>query len=332
MTVQITIIGLGQIGASIGLALKAHKLDVRLVGHDKNMEAAKAAQKLGAVDSVSFNLPASVRDAKIVIMALPFAGMRETLEVIAPDLQDGTLVLDTAPSKARIAAWAKELLPPGRFYVGLSPAINPQYLHGIEFGVQAARADLFEKGLMVVDVPPGTPEEVFNLAMNLVTFFGAQPLFMDTAEADGLFAAMHLLPQLTSAALLDATVEKPGWQEARKVGGRSYASVTSGLVYHDDVDSLRDSVLENRENVIRLLNSVITSLIHLRDDIEENNRDALAKRLQNAQQGRNRWYDERLLADWLSKDSQQSAVPSIGDQVKHMFFGNLLKDRTKPKR
>lgn len=332
MTVQITIIGLGQIGASIGLALKSRKLDVRLVGHDKDMETAKEAQKLGAVDAVSFNLPASVRDAKIVILALPFAGVRETLEVIAPDLQDGTLVLDTAPSKATVAAWAKEFIPSGRFYVGLSPAINPQYLHGIEFGVRAARADLFEKGLIAVDVPSGTPEEVFNLALSLVTFFGAQPLFMDTAEADGIFAAMHLLPQLASAALLDATVDKPGWQEARKLGGRSYASVTSGLAYHDDMDSLRESVLENRENMVRLLNSVITSLIHLRDDIEENNRDALAKRLQSAQSGRNRWFDERLLADWVNKDSQQSAVPSIGEQVKHMFFGNLLKDRSKPKR
>jgi prephenate dehydrogenase len=71
----------------------------------------KESQRLGAVDDAKYNLPASVRDAKIVILALPFAGMRETLEVIARDLQDGTLVLDTAPSKATVAAWAKELLP-----------------------------------------------------------------------------------------------------------------------------------------------------------------------------------------------------------------------------
>ena len=43
MTVQITIIGLGQIGASIGLALKARNLDVRLVGHDKDPQAEQKA-------------------------------------------------------------------------------------------------------------------------------------------------------------------------------------------------------------------------------------------------------------------------------------------------
>ena len=90
MSVQITIVGLGQIGSSIGLALKAHDVDVHRVGHDKDPQAAKEAQKAGAVDDVKYNLPASVRDANIVILALPLAGIRETLEIIAPDLQDGT--------------------------------------------------------------------------------------------------------------------------------------------------------------------------------------------------------------------------------------------------
>ena len=109
------------------------------------METAKEAQKLGAVDDVKYNLPASVRGSKIIVLALPFSGVRETLDVIGPDLQEGSLVLDTAPSKETIAAWAKELLPEGRFYIGLTPAINPEYLHGTEFGLKAARADLFEQ-------------------------------------------------------------------------------------------------------------------------------------------------------------------------------------------
>jgi prephenate dehydrogenase len=332
MTVQITIVGLGQIGASMGLALKARNLDVRLVGHDKSAEVAKEAQKLGAVDDVKYNLPASIREAKIVILALPFAGMRETLEVIAPDLQEGTLILDTAPSKATVAAWVKELIPAGRYYIGLTPAINAEYLHGTEFGVKAARADLFNKGLMVVDAPMGTPENVFTLAMDFVTLFGAAPLLMDTAEADGIFSAMHLLPQLTAAALLDTTVDKPGWQEARKLAGRPYASVTSGVAYHDDMDSLREAVLENRENVVRLLNLYITSLIHLRDEIEDDDRDAVTRRLEHALSGRIRWFDERLTADWLNMDAQPIDIPTFGDRINQTLFGSLMTtDRNKPR-
>ena len=330
MTVQITIIGLGQIGSSIGLALKARNVNVHLMGHDKDPQVAKEAQKAGAVDEVKTNLPASVRSAKIIILALPFEAIRETLELIVPELQEGVLVLDTAPAKSTVAAWAKELLPERRFYIGLTPAINPEYLHGTEFGVKAARADLFEKALMAVTAPQGTPGNVFNLATELVTLLGSLPLFMDMAEADGIFMAMHTLPQLAAAALLDATVDKPGWQEARKLAGRPFATVTAGIAYHDDVTSLGESAIENRESVVRLLNAYITSLIHLRDEIEANDRDALAARLADSLQGRVRWFDERTTAEWLNREGQQIDAPSFGDRVNQMLFGSLM-ERSKPK-
>ena len=331
MSVQITIVGLGQIGCSIGLALKAHGVNVHRVGHDKDPQAAKESQRIGAVDDVKYNLPASMREAKIVILALPLAGMRETLEIIAPDLQEGALVLDTAPAKATVAAWAKELLPPGRFYIGLTPAINPEYLHGIEFGVKAARPDLFENGLMVVNAPYGTPGNVFDLAMEFVHLLGAMPLLMDTAEADGVFSAMHLLPQLAAAALLDTTVDKPGWQEARKLAGRPYASVTAGLAYHDDIDSLGGMALENRENIVRLLNGYIASLLRLRDEIEANDNEAVRARLAEALQGRIRWFDERIAAEWLKGGAQPIDAPSFGDRVNQMLFGGLAVERSKRK-
>jgi len=330
MPVQITIIGLGQIGASIGLALKARGASVQLMGNDKDAQAGKAAQKAGAVDDFKYNLPASVRDANIVILALPLGEVRETLEVIAPDLKEGALILDTAPSKGTVAAWATELLPQGRFYVGLSPAIHPDYLHGIEFGVNAARADLFEKGVMVITAPPGTPGNVFNLATDFVTLLGSLPLLMDTAEADGLLGTVQILPQLAAAALLDATLDKPGWQETKKLAGRPYAAVTSGLAYHDDAASLREAALENRENTVRLLNNYITSLINLRDEIDASDRDALGKRLETAWAGRVRWFDERTGAEWLNRNAQRIDAPSFGDRINQMLFGSMA-ERIKPK-
>ena len=329
MPVQITIIGLGQIGASIGLALKARGAGVTLVGHDKDTRTAKAAQEAGAVDTWKYNLPDSVRDARIVILAVPFADVRETLEVIAPDLQEGTVVFDTALSKGTVAAWARELLPQGRFYVGLFPAIHPDHLHGIEYGVKSARADLFEKGVTVVTAPYGTPENVFQLTTDFISQLGSLPLLMDTAEADGLLGKVQVLPQLAAAALLDATLDQPGWLEAKKLAARPYATVTSGFGYHDDAVSLRESALENRENMVRLLNAYITSLLQLRDELEDGDREALKKRLENAWNGRVHWFEERAEADWRNREGQKVDAPSFGERINHMFFGNAFKDRTK---
>ncbi|HSM71176.1 MAG TPA: prephenate dehydrogenase [Anaerolineales bacterium] len=332
MPVQITIIGLGQIGASIGLALKERGTDVHIVGNDKNSHTAKTAKKIGAVDAFKYNLPDSVRDAGIVILALPLGEVRETLEVIAPDLQEGALVLDASLSKGTFVSWAEELIPQGRFYMGLFPAIHPEYLNDTKTGVEAARADLFEKGVMVITAPATAPANIFDLTANLITILGSMPLVMDAVEADGLIGKIQVLPQLAAAALLNTTLDQPGWVEAKKISGRPYAAVTAGLADHDDAPSLREYALGNRENTVRLLNEYITSLIELRDEIETSDSDALAKRLNDAWEGRDDWLNDRFAAKWLDRSSDKMDVPAFGRQLSHMFFGSSDRDRLLTKR
>ena len=60
MTVQLTIIGLGQIGSSVGLALEKHKEKVTRFGHDRELDTGRRAQARGAVDKTFINLPSSV--------------------------------------------------------------------------------------------------------------------------------------------------------------------------------------------------------------------------------------------------------------------------------
>ena len=304
MTGQITIVGLGQIGASVGLALGKHKGDIRRVGHDKNPETAKAAQKKGAIDDVKYNLPAAVREANIVLLSLPVNEIRATLEVIAPDLPEGVIVLDTAPLQSSVAEWAREILPEGRYYVGMVPAINPIYLHRIELGVDAAAEDLFEDGLVAIGTLPGVPEQAVNVATDLVETLGAMTLFADMSETDGLMASTHVVPQLMAAAMLNAVVDQPGWKEARKMAGRPFAALTSALVYQDEIKALGEAAVLNEDNVTRVLDVVIGSLQGLRNDIADGNREGLSNRLELALEGRRRWLGERLQGDWTNEMSK----------------------------
>ena len=111
MTVQITIVGLGQIGTSIGLALADHQEIVYRVGHDREISIAKYAQKMGALDKTKINLPSAVEDADLVILSLPMDQIHEMLSVIAPELKPGAVVMDTGPLKEVVAGWALEILP-----------------------------------------------------------------------------------------------------------------------------------------------------------------------------------------------------------------------------
>ena len=328
MSVQITIIGLGQVGSSIGLALAGQK-NIKRIGHDKDYETARQAQKAGAVDEVKINLPASVSNANVVILSIPLSEVRETLRYIAQDLQDGTVVIDTAPAKMTVATWFNELVPQGRYYVGLAPAAGADYLHGIDLGVHSARADLFTKGLFMVDAPHGTPGEAVKLATDLVALLGAQAMISDSVEADGLLAATHILPQLASAALLDATVDQPGWAEARKVAARPYASATAAMAYHDEAKSLGEAALGNRENVLRVIDAYVTSLQKLRDGIDKGDNKSVVEFLEDAVKARDRWLSERTRADWREIESAESQ--SFGDKLSHMFLGSIM-ERTKKKK
>jgi prephenate dehydrogenase len=324
MPTQITIIGLGQIGASIGMALAAHKDSILRVGHDKKSEAERDALKKGAADKVEHNLPRAVQDAKIVVLSIPLSQVRETLEFIAPDLKKGTVVLDTTPIKADVQKWAKEFLPEGCHYVGLVPAVNPEYLYDFHLAPTTPQPDLFSRGIFLVDAPHGTPEQAVILAMDFVRLLGAEPLLTDLVESDGLMSSAHLLPQLLSAALLNATIDQPGWQEARKVAGNAYAIATAGLVHQDEITSLKMSALQNRANIVHKLDVTLAALRGLRDDIENEDDEGLALRLESARSGRSRWLSERMSADWSKPEEPELPdTPSISERL----FGGLIRKK-----
>ena len=318
MTIQITIIGLGQIGASIGMALAEHKNILR-VGHDKNTTTAKTAQKMGAVDKVKHNLPASVKEADIVILSLPFSEIWETMDYIKEDLKEDVVILDTAPSKAATNAWMQKLLPVGCAYIGLAPAINPVYLDEKEFGINAARADLFHNAVTMIAAPPSALGDAVQLAADLVQLIGSQPLFADIVEVDGLMASVQLLPQLTAAALLNATIDHSGWDDARKLTGRAYADTTSAILHHEGAPSLSGAVLNNSENITRVLDRMITSLQEIRENIAGDDKDALGDVLIHAEEERLLWLRERKSADGLSGREKTSPVELAG--ISERLFG-----------
>ncbi|GAB4572614.1 MAG: hypothetical protein Fur0017_24620 [Anaerolineales bacterium] len=319
MSVKITIIGLGQIGASIGLALAAHKDKIITIGHDKDYSVEQRAKKLGAVNETNHNLPGSVENADLVILALPVSEIRQTFGHIAQDLRKDVVVMDTSPVKAEVAKWAKEILPETAHYVGVVPAIGPNSLNLTETGLDSAKADLFEKGIFLLSAPSGTPGEAVKLISDLARLLGSSVVLTDFVESDGLMATTHILPRLASVALLNATMGQPSWVEMRKSAGRGYFAATSAFS-DNTVDGLAALSVQNRENVIRALNALMNSLLDLREDLENEDTESLRKRLESAQKNRKNWLNERFKADWAQIPGGKVEKPSFMESL----FGSKL--------
>ncbi|NPV75037.1 MAG: prephenate dehydrogenase [Anaerolineae bacterium] len=319
MGVELTIIGLGQIGASIGLALADKSLEINRTGHDADPDAAARAQKIGAVDRIQRNIHAAVEKADLVILAVAADLLRETLELIRQDLQPNTVVMDTSALRAQATAWAEELLPAGQTFVSFTPMISAAHLEETATGIEAARADLFKDAVVLINTPAASNPDAIRVASELAGILGCKPLFADLLEAEGLLAASHLLPFLVSAALVNAATRQPGWREARKLAGRAFLQISKPLLEMDGATMFGQSAILNRENAVRVLNNVVSEILTIRDLIEKGDSKELHKLLHNAERERQVWWKQRTAADWEERPSS-AGIPTPGETLAR-FFG-----------
>jgi prephenate dehydrogenase len=302
MATKLTIVGLGEVGTAFGLALRSQTAQILRAAHDRSQAAAQRALNLGAVDETHTDLMRAIKGARIILLCLPLHEIQPLMARIGPDLSDGVLVMDTSPAKALVANWMREFLPQGCAYVGLLPALNLQSSPDDSSQVDnpLRQMPIFLAGL------PGTPSAALETAADLIAMAEAQPVFTDIAELDGLTVGTFLLPALASAVLFDVTSSRPGWQEARRTTGRTFAALAmSGDLIPPE--SLHLGLFSNKEHVIRLLDEYRAALQVLRDQIdlapasEEaagllSGLERAAEQIQHWRQGRltNRW-DANLL-------------------------------------
>lgn len=331
MATKIAIIGLGQIGSSIGLGFRQRAAPTQIVGCDKDRAVAREATEMGAVELVT-SLKHAVQDADIVFLCLPLSQMEDTIRQLGPHLKDTAVVLETSPVKSPVTGWIQAYLRAGQPFLGLIPAVTPAVLGSPAYGVKSARVDLFQRTVMAIVARPNTAREVEQLGANIARLLGAKPLIVDPVEADGLMTSAHILPQLAASALLETCLAESGWAEARKLAGRPFAGVTGGMAYYDDPRSLEVAALANPAGVVHALEVMIAALSGMREDIARGNADDVRERLTHSFRAREQWLDEREHAAWLNEGDEPIDVPDFGERAAQMLFGGAMVDRSKYKK
>jgi prephenate dehydrogenase len=317
MATQITIIGLGRRGGSIGLALKGKSRDLIMVGHDRDPGFARAAQSRGAVDRIEWNLPRACETADMVVLAMPLPGVRETLTVAGDVFRADCVVTSLAPLLAPPLAWAAASLPATVHFVAGNFAANPEALNDGRTGLEGARPDLFVRGLWAIAPADACPPAAVKLVTDLAALLGATPFYVDAAEHDGLSAGVEALPALAAAGIVRAATGMPGWAERRKMADREFTAITA--LADGDPAGRRATLELNRENVVRQLDAVIEELTALRAGISAGDWDQVEERLKMAQEARARWLAERKQGDWPTIEAPPPELPKAGD-----FLSNLI--------
>ncbi len=321
---RVAIIGLGLIGGSIGLALKKAKLEIEIVGHDKDPGVAGRALKRGAVDKTEWNLPNACNGAGLIVLALPLNAIRDTLSALTPALQPGVIVTDTATSKVPVLEWANDL-PRGVEFVGGNPIIDAQRVIAGR-GIDAADAELLQGATYCLAPAVNASSQAIDTLTGFVNLLGAKPYFIEAAEHDGLMTGVQHFPALLATAYAATIVQSQGWRERGKLAGAIFRAATD--IAPEDKQTAREQFFSHREDLTRWIDLSIAQLRDLRDMLMRQDAAALEALVQTIA-------DER--AKWLSGKLDDAGMPrpemeSMQDQTARMFFGGLAgrQKKTKP--
>jgi prephenate dehydrogenase len=288
---RITIVGLGLIGGSLGLALRASNQGWEVVGHNRSHEAAGRARKIGAVDKAEWNLPNALDGAEIVVIAVAPLAVEKILGEIAPHLAPGTIVTDVTSTKANVLEWAERILPAGVHFVGGHPMAGKEMA-----GIDAADANLFRGATWCILPARACAPEAVSRVEAIVRTVGAVPYYLDPAEHDSYVAAVSHVPFVAAAALVANAAGAPSWRDMQRLAAGGFRDATRTA--SGDVAMHRDICLTNREAVARWLDGLIAELARARDLVlrsgeSEADREALEDFFVQAKVARDKWAETR---------------------------------------
>ena len=201
---NVTIVGLGLIGGSLGMALKKRGLAARRIGFGRPSTVARALA-LDAVDGGTDDLRKAVDGAQLIILAAPVGAILDCIPRLKDITSPEALVTDVGSTKRLICERAREAFGVEPLFLGGHPLAGKE-----RSGVENADAGLFTNARYVLTpLAEGDLEEPrIKAFVSLVSAIGARPYFMDPARHDRALAFLSHLPQLVSSGLASLIAEE----------------------------------------------------------------------------------------------------------------------------
>jgi prephenate dehydrogenase len=268
---QLTIIGTGLIGGSLGLALKHSGFAGRIIGCDRPEVLARAHER-GAIDAAEGSAEAAIRGSDIVVLATPVTSIIDHIARLAPILPPGTLLTDTGSTKAEIVHQAHRVFGDSTSmrFLGGHPMAGKE-----RGGIGRAEANLFSEATWILTPPGGTlslasPEYTrghHGEWIERLESIGARLVVLDPDRHDKLCAFTSHLPQMVSTALASVVVDATENDAAAPAlaGGGIRGMVR---LAKDDYPMWRDVALTNTQNLHDALLQMEQKLAHIRENLK----------------------------------------------------------------
>jgi prephenate dehydrogenase len=280
---KVTLVGVGLLGGSIGLALKQRKLADRVVGYVRRRPSVAECEEAGAVDKADTDLSRAVEGADLVILCTPLAQMAPLTARMLSALKPGVLITDVGSVKGSVVAELEPLIAgSGAHFIGSHPMTGAE-----KMGVMNARADLFEKAICVI-----TPTNLSKseLVVELEVFWrsiGGIPLKLSPGLHDDLVSRGSHLPHIVAAELANYVLSPVHVKEQSILCANGFRDTTR--VASGSPEMWRDICLANRKNLSRALGVFIEDLQEFQLALEKEDVKTIEEFFMQAKERRDAW-------------------------------------------
>jgi len=280
---KVAVIGVGLIGGSFGMALKAAGRCKHVVGCGRSDANLGSALQRGAIDSVATDAAAAVRGADLVLVAAPVAQFEKIFLAIQPVLPPDCLVMDAGSTKRDVVAAARAGL--GAKLSGFVPA-HP--IAGAEkSGAEAAQADLFKgRKVVLTPLPENSPGSI-QVAREAWQALGAEVSTMPAEEHDAVFAAVSHLPHLLAYALVSDIAARPNAAQLFGYAAGGFRDFTRIASSHPEM--WRDICVANGDQLLKELENFSGEIQKIKMLLQNRDAESLEKLFDDARGARARW-------------------------------------------
>ena len=281
---RLCIIGVGLIGGSLARALKNAACVGEIVGSGRRIEPLQLAQKLGVIDRYETDFGDAVREADVVVLAVPLGAMRPVLEQIASALPERCVLTDVGSAKSCFVEDARQV------FGEIPPTLVPAHpIAGTErSGVEASFAELFQGRRVILTPLLETEGWALELMRAMWQCTGAEVIDMGVKHHDDVLAATSHLPHMLAYTLVESLARMDDRAEIFRYAAGGFRDFTR--IASSDPTMWRDICLANRDALLSVIKHFRHDLSHLTEAIATADGDEIMGIFQRAKHARDTLY------------------------------------------